>query len=166
MGERDSEANLDTREPECDCLTYAALFLIFGSVVCLPPVMLYSGVTYGYCEIRTNLTDWLVAGGILYYIVLVVFALNWKKNKTMDPRRLNNCCIYFLFLVVFVALFLWWLIGMIPRLLQDHWWYGDLLLKDADCRFWVFKLTFWFCFLPSLLIFGLICFGILVEDPL
>ena len=75
----------------------------------------------------------------MYYIVLVVFALNWKKNKTMDPRRLKNCWIYFLFLIVFVALFLWWLIGMIPRLLQDHGVYGDLLLRDADCRFWVFK---------------------------
>ena len=163
MEEVDTEENLDiqisSEKDDSDCVSklsdlgcymkfvqYSALLFIVCCSVALPPLMIYSGVAYGYCD--KYFTVLLLVGGIFWYMELFSIALFWK---------IQRCTTFIMIMIFSLALLCWWFVAL-GRYFPDKEFYHSLIWEDEDCRFWVAKLSLWIVSIPLWLL-GYITFG-------
>merc|ERR1711915_921702 len=125
-----------------------AIFLISASAIC-PPLMLYAGVAYRSCEAEPYYTDLLIAGGSTWYIALVFLAVNSWVNRTVNIKKI-------LYMNITEV------IGPAHDAMRGRntgpGIYGNSLMTIEDCKFWIFKLSFWVTMLPFMFM-GYILFG-------
>ena len=153
MSEVDTEANFDLQisceEEDSDCVSkicdisyfvsffkYIGLLFIACCCLVLPPLMIYSGVAYGYCD--KYYTDLLIVGGIFWYIELFSIALLWKIQRNLT---------IILFIIFTLALVGWWF-ALLDRYFPDEEFYDSTIWENRDCRFWVAKLSLYIVSIP------------------
>ena len=171
MGEVDTETNfnlqISSENDDSDCVSricntgcfmkffkYTGLLFIVCCSVALPPLMIYSGVEYAYCD--NYYTKLLLVGGIFWYMELFAIALLWKIQRNIT---------FILLIISSLALLGWW-IPSLQRYYTDDEFYQSLIWEDKDCRFWVAKLSFYTVSIPLwLLIYAIFSLFISVVIP-
>ena len=145
------------------CSGYTAVSLLAIFSLLLPPLMIYSGHVYSYCD--DLFPPWLIIGAVLWYIEIVVFTLNRKTNKTMNVKKVTNPCTYMLFCMFSTFFLIWWVFGvgrifgparsvMRGHTPSDLGIYDDPMMEDTSCKLFMYQLPFWICMIPFFFIGG------------
>ena len=159
----DTEANFDlqisSEEEDSGCVSkignmryyvkffqYTGLLFTVCCSVALPPLMIYSGVTFGYCD--KFYTDLLLVGGIFWYIELFSIALLWKIERNLNDQNECKRNLTFILVIIFTLALLGWWLAALQRYFPDKEFYHSLIWENEDCRFWVANLSLWIVSIP------------------
>ena len=126
------------------------IYLFLAATLAVPPLMIHSGITFGYCD--KYWTDWLIAGGILWVLESTAIIKNWKANRSFNIRKAKNKGAYTLFVCVTAAFAIWTLSGIGPVFAGSM--YDDAepnpMQKKEECSTWVFDMVHWLTIAPFL----------------